>query len=168
MEYGRISPEWENNQSATLFSDFPISLYRSCAWSKVLFKLLPPFVFFAVFENYFHFSALFWCVLWKLWKWFPNFMKNTFTIPILAHISLFVNTFLKYFLCKSVRLNILNILCNFHKNGQFLKFFFIFSSFLVFEMKIWNFISFTFCSNFKDWIWKYVSNLVKMCVGVSR
>jgi hypothetical protein len=59
MEYGRISPEWENNQSATLFSDLPMSLYMSCACSKVLFNTLPPFVLFAVFENNFHFFANF-------------------------------------------------------------------------------------------------------------
>ena len=44
IEYGSISPEWENNQSATLRSDLPISLYMSWACNRVLFNTQPPFV----------------------------------------------------------------------------------------------------------------------------
>ena len=43
-------------------------------------------------------------------------MKNTFTIPILAQFLPIVNTFFEYFLCENTRLNILNILYEFHKN----------------------------------------------------
>jgi len=59
-------------------------------------------------------------------------MKNTFTIPILAQKYAFVNTFSEYFLCQSVRLNILNILYKFHKFSRFLKIIFTFSPFLKF------------------------------------
>ena len=146
MEYGRISPEWENSQSATRFSDLPISLYKSCAWSKVLFNILPPFVIFELFENNFHFSVSFVRFIWKWWKLSPFFMKNTFTIPILAQKSPLVNTFFQYFYCKNVRLNILNILWKIHKFTGILKIIFIFSHFLKIILKIWKNLSFTICS----------------------